>query len=188
MIIFLNANKFNVVISVQFSHSVMSDSLQPRELQHTRLPCPSSAPRACSNSCPSGWWCHPTISSSIIPSPPAFNFSQHPSLFQWVSTSHQVAKVLEPQLQHQSFQWISRTDLFRIDWFDLLAVKGTLKSLLQHHRSKASILQHSAFFMVQLSHHTWLQESGSGHSVSNVTQCKISFTWGFARVTVAQAA
>ena len=69
------------------------------------------------------------------------------SLFQWASSSHQVAKVLELQLQHQSFQWI-----FRIDWFDLLAVQGTLKSLLQHHSSKAPILQRSAFFMVQLSH------------------------------------
>ena len=79
------------------------------------------------------------------PSPPAFNLSQHQSLFQWVSSSHQVAKVLEFQLQHQSFQWIFRTD----DWLDLLAAQGTLKSLLQHHSSKASILQCSAFFMVQ---------------------------------------
>ena len=56
------------------------------------------------------------------PSPPAFNFSQHQSLFQWVSSSHQVAKVLELQLQHQSFQWIFRTISFRIDWFDLLVI------------------------------------------------------------------
>ena len=62
------------------------------------------------------------------------------------------AKVLEFQLQHQSFQWIFRTDLLRMDSFDLLAVQGTLKSLLQHHSSKASILRHSAFFMVQLLH------------------------------------
>ena len=86
------------------------------------------------------------------PSPPAFNLSQHQGLFQWVSSSHQVAKVLEFQLQHQSFQWIFRTDFFRMDWLDLLAVQGTLKSLLQHHSSKASILQRSAFFTVQLSH------------------------------------
>ena len=63
-----------------------------------------------------------------------------------------VAKVLEFQLQHQSFQWIFRTDLLRMDWLDLLAVQGTLKSLLQHHTSKASILRCSAFFTVQLSH------------------------------------
>ena len=93
------------------------------------------------------------------PSPPAFNLAQHKGFFfQWVSSLHQVARVLEFQLQHQSFEWIFGTDFFRIDWLDLLAVQGTLKSLLQHHSSKASILQHSAFFIVQLSHHTWLLE------------------------------
>ena len=86
------------------------------------------------------------------PSPPTFNLSQHQGLLQWVSSSHQVAKVLEFQLQHQFFQLIFRTDLFRMDWLDLLAVQGTLKSLVQHHSSKASILQCSAFFMAQLSH------------------------------------
>ena len=89
---------------------------------------------------------HPLSSSS-----PAFNLSQHQGLFQWVSSSHQVAKVLEFQLQHQPFQWTFRTD-FRIDWFELLAVQETLKSLLQHCSSKASILWCSAFFTVQLSH------------------------------------
>ena len=72
-------------------------------------------------------------------------------LFQCVSCSHQVAKVLELQLQHQSFQWIFRLISFRIDWV-FFAVQGTRKSLLQHHNSKTSILQCSAFFMVQLSH------------------------------------
>ena len=86
------------------------------------------------------------------PSSPTFNLSQHEGLFQWVSFSYQVAIVLEFQLQHQSFQWISRTDFLRTDWFDLFAVQGTLKSLLQHHSSKASILWRSAFFIVQLSH------------------------------------
>ena len=89
------------------------------------------------------------------PSPPALNLSQHQGLFKWVSSSHQVAKVLEFQLQHQSFQWIFRTDgliSFRMDWLDLLAVQGTRKSLLQYHSSKASILRCSAFFIVQLSH------------------------------------
>ena len=88
----------------------------------------------------------------LFPSPPAFNLSQHQGPFQWVSSSHQVAKILEFQLQHQSFQWIFRTVSFRMDWLDLFAVQGTLKSLLQHHSPKAWILQHSAFFMVQLSH------------------------------------
>ena len=88
----------------------MSDSLQPHGLYHTRLPCPSSIPGACSNSCPSSWWCHPTISSSVIP------FSSCLQSFlasAWVSPSHQVAKVLV--LQHQSFQWIFRID-FLWDW------------------------------------------------------------------------
>ena len=84
------------------------------------------------------------------PSPPIFNLSKHQRLFKWVSSSHQVAKVLEFQLQHQSFQWIFKTD--RIDWLDHLAVQGTLKSLIQYHSSKALILRHSACFMVQLSH------------------------------------
>ena len=97
---------------LQFSRSVVSDSLRPRELQHARAPCPSPTPRACSNSCPSSQWCHPTISSSVVPfSPPAFSLSQHQGLIQWVSSLHQVAKGLELQLQHQSFQWIFRTDL-----------------------------------------------------------------------------
>ena len=85
---------------------------------------------------------HPLLS----PSPPALNLSQHQGLFKWVISSHQVAKVLEFQPQHPGL--IS----FRMGWLDLLAVQGTLKSLLQHHSSKASILQCSAFFIVQLSH------------------------------------
>ena len=96
--------------SIQFSCSVMSDSLQPHGLQHARLPCPLPTPRAYLNSCPSSQWCHPTISSSDI----AFSFClqsfPESESFQWVSSSHQVAKVLELQLQHQSFQWIFRTD------------------------------------------------------------------------------
>ena len=91
---------------------------------------------------------HPLLSSS----PPAFHLSRHQGLFQWVSSSNQMAKLLELELEHQSFQWIFRTDFLRIDWFDLLALQGILKSLLEHHSSKASIFQHSAFFMVQLSH------------------------------------
>ena len=95
-----------------FSCSVMSDSLRPHGLQHTRIPCPWPYPGVCSNSCPLSQWCHPTISSfGSSPSPPAFSLSQHQGLFQWVSSSHQVAKVLELQLQPQSFQWIFRVDL-----------------------------------------------------------------------------
>ena len=139
-------------LSVQFSLLVASDSLRPRRLQHTRLPCPSPTLRAYSNSCPSHHWCHPTVSSSVIPFSSCLQLSQHQGLFKWVSSSHQVAEVLEFQLQHQSFQWILGLISFRMDWLDLLTVQGILKSLLQHHHSKASILQCSAFFTVQLSH------------------------------------
>ena len=86
-----------------------------------------------------------------LPSP-AFNLSQHQGLFQWVSSSYQVAKVLEFQLQHSPSNEHSGLISFRMDWLDLLAVQGTLKRLLQHHSSKASILQCSVFFMGQLSH------------------------------------
>ena len=91
---------------VQFRCSVMSNYSQPHGLQHTRVPCLSPTPGASSNSCPLSQPSHPLSS----PSPPALNLSQHQGLFQWVSSSHQVAKVLEFQLQHQSFQWIFRTD------------------------------------------------------------------------------
>ena len=86
------------------------------------------------------------------PSVPAFNLSQNWGFLKWIGSSCQVAKVLELQLQHQSFQWIFRLISFRIDWLNLLVVQGTLESLLQHYSSKASILRCSAFFIVQLSH------------------------------------
>ena len=86
------------------------------------------------------------------PFSPAFSLSQNQGLFQWVGSSHQMAKVLEFQLQHQSFNEYSGLISFRMDWLDVLAVQGTLKSLLQNHTSKTSILWCSAFFMVQLSY------------------------------------
>ena len=89
---------------------------------------------------------HPLMSSFCLQSFPASGS------FPVSGPSHQIAKILELQLEHQSFQWIFRIDAFRMDWLDLLAVQGTLKSLLQHHSSKASILWHSVFFMAQLSH------------------------------------
>ena len=113
------------------------------------LSCPSLSPGVRSNSCPLRWWYHPIISPLLPPSPPALSLSQHEGLFQWISSSHQVTKVLE--LQHQSFQWILRVISFRFDWFDLLALQGTLKNL-QNHSSKVSILWCSAFFMVYLSY------------------------------------
>ena len=96
-------------LEVQFSHSVVSHSLGPHGLQHTRLPCPSPTLGACSNSCPSSQWCHPTISSSVVPFSSCLQ-SQYQGLFQWVSSSHQVGKVLEFQLQHQPFKLIFRVD------------------------------------------------------------------------------
>ena len=137
----------------------MSDSLQPHGLQHVRLPCPSPTPEAYSDSCPSSWWCHLSILSSVIPfssclqSFPAsgsFPMSQFFALRQpkyWsfsfsISPSNEYSGVIS----------------FRIDWLDLLAVQGTLKSLLQHHSQKHK------FFGAQLglqsiSHiHTWLLE------------------------------
>ena len=88
--------------------------------------------------------CRPIL--LLPPTPPSTR------VFSNESTLHEVAKVLEFQLQHHSFQWTPRTDLFRMDWLDLLAVQGTLKSLLWHHSSNTSILRCSAFFTVQLSH------------------------------------
>ena len=148
----MGCRKIIVLSSVPFSHSVLSDFLWPHESQHTKPACASPTPRVCSNSRPSSRWCHPAISSSVIPFPSAPNPSHHQSLFQWVNSLHEVAKVLEFQLYYHSFQRTPRMISFTMDWLDLLAVQGTLKSLLQHHSSKAPILQRSPFFTVQLSH------------------------------------
>ena len=86
------------------------------------------------------------------PFPPAFNLSKHQGLFQWVSSLHQVARVLGFSFSINPSNENSGLISFRIDWLDLLAVQGTLKSFLQHHSSKASILRRSVFFVVQLSH------------------------------------
>ena len=142
----------NQFSSVQFSRSVVSNSLQPHELQHARPPCPSPAPRVHSNSCPSSRWCHSVISSFVVPfsscpqSLPASESFPISQLFTWGGQSIGVSALA-------SFPGLIS---FRMDWLDLLAVQGTLKSLLQHHSSKASVLQCSAFFTVQLSViHTW---------------------------------
>jgi len=137
--------------SVHLSCSVVSDSLAPHELQHTRTPCPSPTPEVYSNSCPLNHWCHPTLSSSVIP------FSSCPQSFP-ESGSFQMSQLLVSGGQiigvSASTSVLPKNTLIslRMDWLDLLAVQGTLKSLLQHHSSKASIIRHSAFFIVQLSH------------------------------------
>ena len=100
-----------VFSSVQFSHSVVSDSLQPHELQHARPLCPSPTPGVYPNPCPSSWWCHPAISSSVFP---FFSWAQSfpaSGSFQMSQFFVSGAQVLEFQLQHQSFQWTPRTDL-----------------------------------------------------------------------------
>ena len=91
---------------------------------------------------------HPILCCSLLLLPSIFTSM---SLYQRVSSLQQVAKVLELRLQHQTFQWIFRLNSFRVDWFDILAIQGTLKSLLQHDSSKESMLQCSAFFIIQLS-------------------------------------
>ena len=132
---------------VQFSCSVMSDSLRPHEPQHARPPCPSPTPGVHPNPCPSSRPCYPTISSSVVPfsclqSFPAsgsFPMSQlFPSGGQSIGVSASTS-VLPKNTQDWSF---------RMDWLDLLAVQGTLKSLLQHHSLKASIFQCSIFFLL----------------------------------------
>ena len=136
------------VISVQL---ISPDSLWLHGLQHTRLPCPSPTPEACSNSHPLSWWCHPTISSSIVPfssciqsfsTSRSFPMSQFSSGGQSIGAS---TSAINPSNEYSGL--IS----FSTDWFDL-AAQGTLKSLFQHHSSKVSILQCSIFFMIQFLH------------------------------------
>ena len=130
----------------------MSDSLTPRP-QLAGLPCGPPSPGACSNSRPSSWCCQPSLSHPLSsPSPPAFNLSQHQDLFY-----ESVLRIRWPEYCSFSFSISPSNEYsglisFRMDWLDLLAVQGTLKSLFQHHSLKASILWCSAFFMVQLLH------------------------------------
>ena len=122
--------------------SLLLNSLWPHGLHHARLPCPSPSPGVCSDSCLLSWWGHPTISSSVTRFSSRVFCSESALCIRWpeywsfsISPSNEYSGLISS----------------RIDWFELLAVQGTLKSLLQHHSSKASILQCSAFFMVQLS-------------------------------------
>ena len=141
--------KYNLV---QFSHSVMSDSFQPHGTEHVRPPCRSPVPRIYSNPCPLSQWCHPMISSSVVPfsscpqSLPASGSFPISQLF--ASGSQSIGVSASASISNEHPGLIS----FRMDWLDLVAIQGTLKSLLQHHSSKASILLHSAFFIVQFSH------------------------------------
>ena len=141
-------------LSVQFSSVAQScPTLRPHESQHATPSCPSPTPGVHSDSRPSSQWCHPAISSSVVPfsscpqSVPASGSFPMSQLFAWGGQSTEVsASAIIPSKE------IPGLITFRMDWLDLLAVQGTLKSLLQHHSSKTSIFRHSAFFTVQLSH------------------------------------
>ena len=132
-----------------FNHSVVSDSLRPHGLHHARLPCPSPTPGACSNSCPWSWWCHPSISSSVIP------FSSSLQSFP-ASGSFQMSQFFASDSQHigasasTSFLPLYIQGWFPLGWTGLISLKSErLSGLLQHHSSKALVFHHSAFFMVQ---------------------------------------
>ena len=141
-----------VSFSIQFSHSVVSNSLWPHESQHARPPCPSPSPGVHPDSRPSSPWCHPAISSSVIPfsscpqSLPASESFSMSQLFTWSSQSTGVS-ALASFLPKKSQGWSLS------EWTGWISLQSKgLSSLLQHHGSKASIFQHSAFFTVQLSH------------------------------------
>ena len=135
------SSNWSVKVSVmgQFSRSVLADSLQSHESQHARPPCPSPKPEF-THSCPLTWWCHPAISSSAVPFSSCPQSLPASESFQWVNSSMMWPKYwsfsfsISPSKEHPGL--IS----FRIDWLELLAVQGTLRSRLQHHSSKASIL------------------------------------------------
>ena len=148
----------NTCVYGDFSQSVSSVAqscpthVQPHGLQQARLPCPSPTPGVYSNSCPLSRWCYPTISSSVVP------FSSHLQSFpaSWSFHMSQFFTSGNRSIAISASSWVLPMNTqglisFRMDWL-VLAVQGTLKSLLQHHSSKASILWLSAFFIVQLSH------------------------------------
>ena len=139
--------------SVQFSRSVVSNSLRPHESQHASPPCPSPTPGVYPNSCPLSRWCRLTISSSVGP------LLLLPSIFSniRVFSNESALRIRWPKYWSFGFNISPSNEYsglisFRMDLLDLLAVQGTLRNLLQHHSSKASILLHSAFLIGQLSH------------------------------------
>ena len=147
-----NIFKLKWCTSVQFSRLVISNSLPLCGLHHARHSCPSPTPQASSNLCPSSWWCHPTISSSVIPF-----FSCLQSFPSSAFSKESVLHIRWPNYWNFSFSISPSSEYsvlisFRIDWFDVFAVEGTLKSLLQHYSSKTPNFWRSTFFMVQLSH------------------------------------
>ena len=141
-----------LIRKIQFSRSVMSNSLWPNGLQHARPPCPSQIPEAYLNSFPVSWWYHQ-------PSHPLWSLFLLPSIILSIRVFSNESVLCKTWPKYWCFSVasvfpmnISELISFSMDWLDLLAVQGTLKSLLQHHSSKASVFQYSAFFIVQLSH------------------------------------
>ena len=146
-----------IISSLQLGHSVMPDSSWPHGLQHARLPCPKPTPSAYSNSCPLSWWHHPTICHPLL-LPPSI-----------IPRIRVFSNELVPHIKWPTYWGFSLSISFSneysgpisfwMDWLELLAVQGTLKSLFQHHSSKASNLWCSSFFLESNSHiHTWLME------------------------------
>ena len=157
-------------VSVQFSRSVGSDSLWYHELQHARHPCSSPTPRVHPvhpNPCSLSRWCHPTILSSVVPFLSCLQSFPLKGSFPWVFSNESALHIRWPKLLSFSFNISPSNEhpgliSFRMDWLGLLAVQAILKSLLQHYSLKASILWHSAFFIVQLSHP--YMTTGKNHS------------------------
>ena len=152
----LRSPKGSLKHSVQISSVTQScPTLWPHKSQHTRPPCPLPTPRVYSNSCPSSRWCHPVISSSVdpfsscpqsLPTTGSFPMGKESTLHMKWPNYWSFSFSISPSNEHPG------QIFFKMDWLDLLALQRTLKSLLQHHSSKASVFRCSAFFTVQLSH------------------------------------
>ena len=142
-----------IVCSAQFSRSVMSDSLWPHGLQHARPACPSPTPGIYSNSCPLSQWSHSTISSSLVP----FS-SQHQGLSNESALRIRWTKYWSFSFNISPSNEYSGLIFFRMDWLDLLAVQGTLKSVLQHHSSQAQFSGTQLSLYCNPHIHTWLLE------------------------------
>ena len=142
---------FDDILSLQFSRSVMSDSLRPHGLHHARLPSPSQTPGACSNSCLLSWWYHPTVSSSVIPFSPCLQSFPASGSFPvsqfFPSGGQSIGASASASVLPMNFQ-----DWFPLGWTGWISLqsKGLSRVFSQHHSSK--VCRHSAFFIVQLSH------------------------------------
>ena len=150
---YLTEGQLLYTIALLFSRSVVFNSLRPHGLQNARPPCPSPPPGVHPNPCPLSQWCHPIISSSVVP----FSSCLHSFPASGCFPKMSALRIRWPKYWSFSFNISASNEhpgliSSRMDGLDLLAVQGTLKSLLQHHSSKSSILPRSAFFMVQLSH------------------------------------